>query len=252
MLDAPDPDTKSTTSSADQASHFNEYATTLSDEEGREPDSEELLRQATLDNTYQKHFAFRHTQAKFDDRQADYQREVEAFHRLKGEGRVICSYTEFDNNDFFHVSQLTRNLILAEKEYKAATARAKALGLRENLYGRFEDFHSERNDGYTISQEACVKADIDHDHIESWLNDIPETQEVEHSDTSKTLDLGNWNAKSIEIEDSLSMRDYGTYNSEIEKWQKHCKALHDELSRKTQVEDRWTSGLDSLSRRKSC
>ena len=123
-------------------------------------------------------------------------------------------------------------MILAEKEYKAATARAKALGLRENLYGRFEDFHSERNDGYTISQEVCVKADIDHGHIESWFNDISDTQEIEDSETSKTLDLDDCNAKSIEIEDILSMRDYETYTSEIEKWQKHCKALHDELSRK--------------------
>ena len=78
-----------------------------------------------------------------------------------------------------------------------------------------------------------MKADIDHGHIESWLNDISDTQEIEDSDTSKTLDLDDCNAKSIEIEDILSMRDYETYTSEIEKWQKHCKALHDELSRKT-------------------
>ena len=104
LLDAPDHDTKSTTSSADQASYLDGYATTLFDEEGQEPDSEELLRQATPDNAYQKHFAFRPALAKFDDRQADYQREVEAFHRLKGEGRVIYSCTKFDNNEFFHVS----------------------------------------------------------------------------------------------------------------------------------------------------
>lgn len=90
-----------------------------------------------------------------------------------------------------------------------------------------------------------MKAEIDHDHIESCLNNILDTQEVEDSDTSKMLDLDDW------IEDSLSMRDYEAYTSEIEKRQKHSKALHDELSRKIQVEDRWNSGLDSLGRRKS-
>lgn len=54
--------------------------------------------------------------------------------------------------------------------------------------------------------------------------------DVESLGNKEPLDLDEWNARPIEIMDSISAIDREEYVDEINDWKKHCRALREETS----------------------
>ena len=236
ILDPPDIDDVRV--SGDHAKLSEPISILSADNRGVEPSSEEVLRHTAIYDVQQSLWRLKEYQQRFDARQADYTPELKHHITLKIEGKINCTRTDRDRFEIDHVRQLIRDLIDAEETHRAAKPRAKALGLRQNIYGQFSAFGGSADDGYNMSEELSETAHVDRSRIESWLGCIQDTQSdlLDIQDqVAQTVpagaDVDDWDARSVNIDDNGSILDNYRYVEELNVWKQQCRDLREQLNR---------------------
>lgn len=228
LLDPPEPWSPPVYEEVDDAS-TGDYSDAPSMYQGTEPTPEQqLFREARMD-VVESHDTLRTYQARFDDRHADYEEKLAEFQR--SEAKFDGTRTHFDHQHIQHVQKLTRDLISAEEGYRTARAKARALE---------SPAHPNGHDGHRTSDDVSTKPSIDRKCIEAWARDVVPDHDVKILENKEPLDLDGWNARPVEIMDSISVIDREEYVDEINDWKKHCRVLREEvpvgLWRKTDID----------------
>lgn len=224
LLDPPEPEDPSILHDVNEDASAGDYLDAPSTYEGIEPTTEQhLLREARMD-VIESYDTLRTYQARFDDRQVDYRQKLADFHR--SEARFEGTRTHFDHQHIQHVRNLTTDLISAEQGYRAAKAKARAL---ESPAGFQPDFGYPA-DGDRRSGDVSTEPNVDRDRIEAWTRGVLPEYDADILEEIEPLDLDDWNARPVEIMDSISAIDRDEYTDEINDWEKHCRALREEVS----------------------
>ncbi|CAF9916613.1 hypothetical protein IMSHALPRED_003247 [Imshaugia aleurites] len=193
--------------------------------EGTEPTPEqESLREARMD-VVESYETLRTHQAAFDDRRGDYERKLAGFQRCGS--KCEDTRTRFDHRHIQHVQNLTRGLVLAEQGYRTAKARARALESPADPHGFNSDFGCLVDDGHRRREDVCSEPDVDRERIEGWMCGVLPENDVDVWENRECLD--EWNARPVEIMDSISLIDHEEYVDEIEYWKEHCRGLREEM-----------------------
>ncbi|KAK3174664.1 hypothetical protein OEA41_001910 [Lepraria neglecta] len=194
------------------------------------PSQEELLRRTAQEDLRISWWELLNMQTRFDDRHADYKRELANYHELIAIGAIHYMRTDFDLLGIQHIQGLTAGLIAAEEKYKTAKIQAKDLGLAPIDPNQSSEFADRADDGYLKSQEVSAIVNVDHDRIKTWWYGIVDAQTAILASPGATelADVDEWDAKTIGLEDSASMVDVDRYCSKIKLWEKHCRDLREE------------------------
>ena len=202
------------------------------------PSQEELLRQTAQEDLRISWWELLNMQTRFDDRHADYKRELANYHELITMGDIYYTRTDFDLLGIQHIQGLTAGLIAAGEKYKTAKIQAKDLGLAPIDPNQSSDFADRADDGYLESQEASAIFNFDYDLVKTWWYGIVHAQTaiLASAEATELADVDEWDAKTIGLEDSASMVDVDRYCSKIKLWEKHCSDLREEPGNGIQAE----------------
>ena len=187
---------------------------------------QQLLRQARMDvlGSYE---TLRTHRARFDDRHADYKQKLAEFRR-SGVG-FADARTEFDRGHIRHVRDLTRDLVSAERGYRTAKAKARALELAAKPRGFDSGFGclADGGDRWGGSDDGSTGTGVDREGIEAWMGGVLPGDGVEGLEEKERFDLDGWDAKPVEMRDSVSVMDREEYVDEINEWEEHCRSLRE-------------------------
>ena len=195
------------------------YSDAPSAYEGTEPMAEQhKLREARMD-VQESYDVLKTQQARFDDRHAEYERKLAVFRHTETE--CVDTRTGFDHRHIQHVRELTRDLVAAEEEYRSAKAKVKGLEMLVDKNKGFDADGGERSDGPNTEGAR----------IEVWRRGVvvPECG-IEIVGNGESVDLDEWDARPVEMMDSVSVVDRDEYEDEIKEWKKHCELLREEAS----------------------
>ena len=159
-------------------------------------------------------------QREFDYMQEVYAQEMAATRRFRQEqypGRPeTTAQTELDLQDLQEKRLATRNLIEAEEVYDRAEQHATALGLGDALAG-IDNFYWPQQ----VIPEPSSTFPVDQPRIDSWLASIPDSAVVDpqrQEAAPESAEVDDWEAKSIEMFDSVSVVDRDLYRKKIDEW----------------------------------
>lgn len=112
---------------------------------------------------------------------------------------------EFDQYELRETRRLTRAVARAESDLAKAKAACLAADVdiaSSNLESGFRD---DVDDGYRISEETEMIASADPDFMRGWLDQIPDLSAADQDNAAiiapDDVDVDDWDAKSVEIED---------------------------------------------------
>ncbi|SMR52179.1 unnamed protein product [Zymoseptoria tritici ST99CH_3D1] len=131
----------------------------------------------------------------------------------------------FDLRWVQRISDLTRELIEAEEGLAAAKTAAKEAGLNITLEYQSSGFADTEGDGYRMSFDDELIGTAQVGKIAEWLSEIDEDMS---SETPRTVDVDSWEAKDVEICDSVSLVAYGPHRRKIDGWQQDCRRCNEE------------------------
>lgn len=177
---------------------------------------EELNRRVTYEEVETRREHFHSLNDEFENREAFYDSEFREYQEAVEDGSCVLPQSEFDRIFIRNISRLTRALISAETAYENALARARALKIVGNEFEQESDFVDYEDDGYRASYEADMAAGVDRYFIDRW---IEVTEESENQEEDPPIDeTDEWDARAIEISDSISMVAEGRSRVRIDRW----------------------------------
>ena len=186
-----------------------------------EPSAVELWKRASADQVQEGQWAIGEAQCHFDHRNVEYERKLAQFYKRKAGGKDE-SRSDFDRRQLNHAQKPTRNLIEAEKSYKAALHEAEALGRpQQTLIDDYGDIYY--RDASVVELDIEEPSEVAFAHlarIEDWKSCLqsalkPDLPEVERAESE------TWTLKPVDICDSISMVDFQEYGEQIKTWRKH-------------------------------
>ena len=135
-----------------------------------------------------RELAWRTAYQEFTQRAAEYQEMKEEFDRkneacdkqrecLKQrirEGAASRTLTEFDQDAFLAIQQITRDFAAAEEAFEEAMARRKEFGSNDD--GRESGFLEDEYDGYPLSWEDDAIHSAPLTKINNWLSGLPDIE----------------------------------------------------------------------------
>lgn len=198
--------------------------------------SQQQLRDAQT-NLITSYDELRDRQARFDDRHADYAQKLAKFNQKGSEAAFEGTRTDFDHRHIQHVRTLTRDLVAAERAYGTAKAKVRALEEEE------EDevpagkkpcggYGADGGDRGSDEISAAQQPDLDRERIEAWARGVLFFSPEEGSMSKGRLDPEEWwDARPVEMMDSISAVDREEYVDEIDEWKRRCRGLRDVVSR---------------------
>ena len=113
---------------------------------------------------------------------------------------------------------LIRALIEAEEQCDKAAARARALGLLGNTFDQESHFVDYQDDGESTIFGGSDDGEVRREFIESWRRNLPDSLQE-----APQPDIDDWDARSINIGDSLSDVDYSRNRKRIDRWRFICE-----------------------------
>lgn len=180
--------------------------------------TDELNRRVTYEEVETCRQRFLSLKDEFGNREAFYDSEFRDYQEVIADGSCVVSQSEFDRIFVRNISVLTRALIDAEAAYEDALRRARALRIIGNDFDQESDFVDHKDDGYRESFEADLAAGADRFFIHQWME---VTEESENQEDDPLIDeTDEWNARPVEISDSISMVAEGRDRVRIDRW---CK-----------------------------
>lgn len=115
----------------------------------------------------------------------------------------------------------TRELIEAEQDFDRAEQHAEGLGLGDILADPQACYWGEYNDDFRPrTPHTPSMFPVDQPRIEAWMDSVPDSA-VADAQRQKDVELvagDEWEAKSVEVFDSVSLVDYSMYRKKIDWW----------------------------------
>ncbi|KAH8592446.1 hypothetical protein B0O99DRAFT_517557 [Bisporella sp. PMI_857] len=166
------------------------------------------------DDRYHKQLILSNLQDEFEGWKYHYEEELRKYRLDVEDGIAELEMTAFDNFMLQEHQELSKNLTKAEKEFEEADGKAKALRIVQPANGYFQGSHSDRSLGYNSLDEATWIAHVDRDFIHRWLHTIDKTEvgQVQVSDCDE------WEVKTVELGDSISLVAEGVERKNINRW----------------------------------
>ena len=183
----------------------------------------DLQRQEAYDHFVQLDIALDGVQDKFDNQKQNYQDQLAKYQKKCENGATSMNRSAFDRRSIQYGQQLTRALIDAEEDFEQARERAYCLGAIPSDYGR-ENYGAEYEESWPENNIADYNASCDWGHIHAWMDDIPNS--AGEAD-NELVEIDQWGAEEVEINDSISMIDCEDYRQEIDRYQRQC-ARHED------------------------
>ncbi|TVY28197.1 hypothetical protein LHYA1_G003354 [Lachnellula hyalina] len=177
--------------------------------------AQEDAREEARDFKTKKEIDLQDARAKIDNWTHHYDDKYGQYRAMVDEGTTDLAKTEFDIILLGHQREATRDLVEAEQEYDAALQQARALGVVFWDPDQESQFPDNADDGYRISMEHDMVQHVDRVRIERWMAE--KEDRLNHS-----TDCDDWEAKSIDICDSISLVAEGKDRSRINRWQATC------------------------------
>ena len=180
--------------------------------------ADELNRRVTHDELETSRELFHSLKDQFENREAFYDSEFREYQEAVEEGSCVLPQSEFDRIFVRNMSRLTRALINAETAYESAKARARALRVIGNGFEQESDFADHEDDGYRESYEADMAAGADRCFIDRWMEVTEKSEDQEDDPLIDETD--HWDARTVEISDSISLVAEGRDRVRIDRWYK--------------------------------
>lgn len=181
---------------------------------------DQLNRMTTYEEVQETEEWLHEVQDAFDARREIYDNELREYRQAVEDGTCFISQSDFDRIDLLNLRHQTTLLINAEAAHEQAKAQARALGVIGNdLYQESDFVDQEEDGGYLESQDAGLRANVDREFIEAWCT---ETEDDEDQETLLGRYSDDWDAKTVEISDSISLVDRGRNRRRIDRWREMC------------------------------
>ena len=220
LIDPPEPGSPSLSHDVEEDASAGDSADAPRIHEGIESGPEQQsLRDARLD-VAESYDALRASQARFDDRQADYEQKLAHFQRSTDGSKG--TRTHFDHQHLRHVQTLTRHLLTAEREHRAARANVRALEPPADP-GKGD----EPGAGIGTGVDVPAESGTDRARIEAWARGVSPEPGAE---TVERREPDDWDARPVEVGESLSALDREEYVDEISDWKERCRVLREASS----------------------
>jgi hypothetical protein len=186
------------------------------------PSSAELAMQAAQENLDRSLGDLLDVQFRFNERRQHYMQALAEYQLLLEMGELDYTMTEFELRDIERVQRLTQELITAEESYKAAKTYAKDLGLPHFDPYQTSDFVDRDDDGYRESEEAEEVTGVDRSRIQRWQYGVAHARMTNRGlrNDAELTEIDEWDARTVDIDDSASAVDVDRYCSKIELWAK--------------------------------
>lgn len=179
-----------------------------------------LNRCATLEEIERSRQHLNSLQETFDGREEEYDRDLQEYQEAVDDGSCKLPQSEFDRIYITNIGSLTACLKAAELAHKDALSRARALGVIDNEFEQESDFVDQVDDGYRESHEADMAAGVDRFFIYSWMDTTAESEEWDDDPGLDPID--EWEVKSVDISDSISMVAEEPRRTKIDHWRESC------------------------------
>ena len=183
----------------------------------------DLERQEAYDHFVQLDIALDEVQDRFDNQKQNYRDQLAKYHEKCENGATGMKRSAFDRRSIQYGQQLTRALIDAEEDFEQARERAYCLGAIPSDYGR-ECYGAEYEESWPENKTAEYNASCDWGHIHAWMDDIPNSTSGAYNEL---VEIDEWGAEEVEINDSISMIDCEDYRQAIDRYQRQCARLGD-------------------------
>ncbi|KAL8797796.1 MAG: hypothetical protein Q9195_000148 [Heterodermia aff. obscurata] len=161
-----------------------------------------------------------------DEYEGQESRERDAIWRYKSDfaaGEATFPIEEMHQFLLQQSMDLVRALIEAEERCDQAAARARALGLLGNAFDQESHFVDYQDDGESTIFDGSDNGEASREFIESWRTNLPESPQE-----APQPDIDDWDARSINIGDSLSDVDYSRNRKRIDRWRFICEKCGEE------------------------
>ena len=187
--------------------------------------------------TYHESFVkLNKVQNAFDGLRATYHNDVIEFEADLAQGFTQWTRTDFDLVDLRNNQYATRALIDAEATLDEARERAEALGAFDDGWNQSSYYGgSQRTHVSIINEELSPQlAALVEKKVESWRVKVPE---VVGDEINEAVDIDDWDAKTVEMSDSVSIADFSWVRRRIDRWHDACERVRCEW-RSQQLEAR--------------
>lgn len=199
-------------------------ASVASDHREVEASQEDLQRQEAYEEFVERSQYLDTVQEKFDSQGCLYRENLAEYQEMAAAGTVNMSRSEFDRRKVQYGQQLTRALIDAEEEFEEARERAQNLGAIGSDYGQEFYYGAEYQESWPENKIAEYNASCDWGFIHIWMDDVPDS--TGQADV-ELVEIDDWDAEEVEVNDSISMIDCEDYRQEIGRYQRQCSRLGD-------------------------
>jgi hypothetical protein len=179
-------------------------------------------RDAAVDDVHKKERHLQDCRHKVDHWHDYYESEYRAYCKCVGEGTMAPARTMFDNILLQEEQEATQELIHADKDFEAARKHAKDLGVHlhdTDLESGFPDYV---DDGYRESLEAELVEHVDRGRIHRWM-------EQEDEKTVHSAECDEWESKTVDVCDSVSIVADGKDRRRIDRWRSMCETIAADL-----------------------
>ena len=180
-------------------------------------------------------------QAQFDDQQRHYEDNLAKYKRGVSDGEFTFPRSEFDRQMVVYSRDLTGALIDAEAAFENAREQARALHATDSTAGlSYYGSHCETSFSSPVEHLASYNTMHDWSFVKAWRSNVGAGE-----GNVQPADVDEWDARTVEISDSLSAIDNERYARQVVRWQAHCSELD------VPSETRWAVDRETLTRRRS-
>lgn len=189
----------------------------------------ETARQDALELVKRRELSLQDAREKVNNWETYYDNKHRKFLALTRAGGIDSTQTEFDLMLLKEQRAATAELIQAEEHLADAKRYAKSLGVIFNMMDQESGFLDYPDDGYRESTEADIAAHVDRGRIERWMDE-------ENNRPGQSTDCDNWDAKSVDLCDSVSVVAEGRERKRIDRWRSTCELTKLEIQAETEGE----------------
>ncbi|KAI9644469.1 hypothetical protein NHQ30_006490 [Ciborinia camelliae] len=166
-----------------------------------------------VDHMKEMGYRLQEAHQKLDNWKHYYEDEYANYARAVKNGTMEPAKSFFDLTLLREHQEAIEAVIEAENNYEKGRGRVRELEVVLSDIYQSSGFANYPDDGYRVSMEEAMAGDVDRDWIESWMEMIGEGVEfVGEGD--------EWEAKSIGLEDSVSVVAKGRERKRIDTWRK--------------------------------
>ena len=178
---------------------------------------EELARQEALQRLDESWYEYARAQAQFDKRNDLYGQNLAEYQRRAADRECLYSRSEFDRKAVVWGQQVTGALIYAEAVFDQAQQDARAMKATRST---IDEVSCHTSDMSVPDEFRGDDASEKRRAIDAWAANV-----IASSECSGDVEVDDWDSGTVEVWDSVSAVDYGTYGKQIGFWQGICASI---------------------------